>query len=356
MITNNVTLFCCYRSVDDYYYGKGKGKGGKKDSKKSKKGKGGKGGKKSKKCGKGYNCGGAVAEQTYAFTSFLDVSNAEVVYADPESPDEMTIGNRYILQDLAVYDPEFIQASAMLGIVQGTCTRTEGNFDSPRDGTGVCSVTVEMLEHDTVVASFTATGSLLQDDNIDSELTITGGLGDLTGVTGKVIVKTASLDYAEVPPKMYLDSDLDVLFAVGGDGYEMYAELTVLTDPGFEDWVPIEDDSGICYSSPGVVVEGCSCYESCHTCGYNHNPSNDNDCIDCPPGFSIMPFYSDGTGYCILDTTSPTDVGETVESTSPTSTPGATETEEATSEAEATASPTVSQAPSVSQAPTAAPL
>jgi hypothetical protein len=178
-------------------------------------------------------------EQKYVFSAFMDTRNVQPVYVDPQFPDEYETGTVYPYADVLLQDPFAIDASPLLGIVQGTCTRTNGNFTDESEGRGFCQLTFEMLDVDTVVASFTAEGPILNDDIVDSTLTVTGGLGELHGVSGKVLLYSSFLDYTLSPPVMVPDDTVDVL--AGGDGYTMYAELSVLFNPDFADWIPVDD-------------------------------------------------------------------------------------------------------------------
>ena len=53
-----------------------------------------------------------------------------------------------------------------------------------------------------------------------------------------------------------------------------------------------------CYSAPGVAISDCSCHWTCRSCGYNDEPSEYNDCIDCADFSAVVPVFSDGTGTC----------------------------------------------------------
>ena len=82
-----------------------------------------------------------------------------------------------------------------------------------------------------------------------------------------------------------------------------------------------------CYSSPGVVVNSCTCHETCvgtstltfsqsqdtepkkHTdCGYTSNPSTQDDCITCQDNLTLTPLYDDGTGVCVTPGTCDTQI------------------------------------------------
>ena len=60
-----------------------------------------------------------------------------------------------------------------------------------------------------------------------------------------------------------------------------------------------------CFSSPGVVVAGCTCHPTCSTCGYTAFPDGRDDCIDCAAGLDLEPFYADNTGFCTTSGSNP---------------------------------------------------
>jgi hypothetical protein len=146
--------------------------------------------------------------------------------------DEFLPGTVILFNDAPVHHLDFVDGGSLLGIVQGTCTRTDRSVPISFDytGEGVCQLTYEVLEGSHVVASFIAEGAV--DNTIDgSVLTVTGGLGELEGVTGIVTLQAATLNSATTPPTVMPDGTLDFLSEV--DGYYMTAELYVNFDVSF---------------------------------------------------------------------------------------------------------------------------
>lgn len=52
-----------------------------------------------------------------------------------------------------------------------------------------------------------------------------------------------------------------------------------------------------CYDDEGYYLEDCNCHESCYTCGFGEDPTEDTDCASCMSG-TLTALYDDGTGYC----------------------------------------------------------
>ena len=53
-----------------------------------------------------------------------------------------------------------------------------------------------------------------------------------------------------------------------------------------------------CFNEGFQLVLGCTCHPSCGSCGFGAWPSRDADCITCRHGGSVLPLYTDRTGYC----------------------------------------------------------
>ena len=75
------------------------------------------------------------------------------------------------------------------------------------------------------MASFTAEGPV--ENGVSSLLTVTGGLGELEGVSGEVYLEAAYIDTTYRPATAVADSNLD--FLEEAEGYLMNAYL--YTDP-----------------------------------------------------------------------------------------------------------------------------
>lgn len=247
---------------DDYYYGKGsKSTKGSKSSKGSKKGgkgkgKGGKGTSKGGGKGKGGSGGyyddlfyvddtiiggddliiggddtiggGEVGgEIIYLVEGFIDAREVgPPIYANPNSPNEFAAGNVNLYADTPLWSLDGIGASALIGLVQGTCTRTDPNNANTAayEGHGVCTWTFEALSGSEVVASFTAEGTVQNPSDFQSSvLTIKGGLGQFAGISGEVYLDTAVLDTSTSPPQALFDPSAD--FLSDPDGYLMLAYI-----------------------------------------------------------------------------------------------------------------------------------
>jgi len=77
--------------------------------------------------------------------------------------------------------------------------------------------------------------------------------------------------------------------------------------------LPVVKDAG-CYGAPTDVdkIRGCSCHESCRTCGYSSNPlpSSNGECLTCKDKDHIvrdpktgLPAAADTPGLCALPST-----------------------------------------------------
>lgn len=173
-----------------------------------------------------YNGGGG--EIIYYINAFFDTREVgPPIYPDPSTPDEFGAGNVNLYSDAPLWDLFSIGASALIGLVQGTCTRTDPNdVDSLEyEGDGICSFTFEALSGSDVVASFTAEGTVKNaGDNYESSiLVIKGGLGQFSGISGEVYLDTAYLDFDFSPPQAIYDDQID--FLASPDGYLMYGTI-----------------------------------------------------------------------------------------------------------------------------------
>jgi hypothetical protein len=169
----------------------------------------------------------------YTIEAFMDTRGlAPPIYPDANEPDDFGTGNINVYTDTMLWELDAIGASALIGLVQGTCTRTDPNEPSSPDyeGRGWCTLTFEALIGtelgQEVVASFTATGSVLNHNNTNFEssvLSITGGLGQFAGISGEIYLDTATLDLDQSPAKASYDPSID--FLNSPDGYIMFGFL-----------------------------------------------------------------------------------------------------------------------------------
>ena len=54
----------------------------------------------------------------------------------------------------------------------------------------------------------------------------------------------------------------------------------------------------ICYSSPGIAINGCRCHSSCASCGYSSLPTDAEHCVTCANNSTVEQIREDGTGRC----------------------------------------------------------
>jgi hypothetical protein len=177
--------------------------------------------------------GGWEGELVYTIEAFMDTRGlAAPIYPDSSEPDNFGAGNVNIYTDTMLWELDAIGASALIGLVQGTCVRTDLNGVNSVEyaGRGWCSLTFEALVGtelgQEVVASFSAEGSVLNHNNTNFEnsvLTITGGLGQFAGITGDIYLDTAFLNTDVSPPKAVYDANID--FLNSPDGYILFGFL-----------------------------------------------------------------------------------------------------------------------------------
>ena len=175
-----------------------------------------------------------VGELMYTIEAFMDTRGLPTpsVYADGSDPNPIGAGNVNIYTDTLLWELDAIGASALIGLVQGTCTRTDVNDDGSSieyEGRGWCSLTFEALigtdQGQEVVASFTAEGSVSNHNSTDVStiLAITGGLGQFAGISGEIYLDTATLNSDVSPPEAVYDPTID--FLSQHDGYIMFGFL-----------------------------------------------------------------------------------------------------------------------------------
>lgn len=153
--------------------------------------------------------------------------SADPIVPDFTDPDEFAAGTVYLFKDAPLQNKTAIDASGLLGLAQGTCTRTQdpqAPGSTGMDGKSYCQFTYEFIDEDgSTYASFTAEGA--GQGNFTS-LTVTGGLGELDGVSGTVDLYVAMLDFSTMPPMLIQDGDANDLLAFV-TGYDMYAYLYI---------------------------------------------------------------------------------------------------------------------------------
>ena len=173
------------------------------------------------------NGGDVAGEIIYLVEGFIDTRLVgPPIYANPSTPNEFAAGNVNLYADTPLWTLDGIGASALIGLVQGTCTRTDPNNanSAAYEGHGFCSWTFEALSGSQVVASFTAEGTVQNPSNAQSSvLTIKGGLGQFAGISGEVYLDTAVLDTSTSPPQALYDPNAD--FLSEPDGYLMLAYI-----------------------------------------------------------------------------------------------------------------------------------
>jgi hypothetical protein len=55
-----------------------------------------------------------------------------------------------------------------------------------------------------------------------------------------------------------------------------------------------------CFATPdGDALPGCTCHDSCMSCGFGATPTSPNDCITCQPGRQHLRLFADGSGTCL---------------------------------------------------------
>jgi hypothetical protein len=168
--------------------------------------------------------GGIGEPFEYYIQGFVDTRDVgSPIYPNPSAPDDFAAGNVNLYSDTLLWDVENVGVSALLGLVQGTCTRTDPNDvdSSEYEGSGVCSFTFEALFGSDVVASFTAEGTVM--NGAGAQLVIKGGVGQFSGVSGEVFLETAFLDFDFSPPLAQPDPTID--FLASPDGYIMYGYI-----------------------------------------------------------------------------------------------------------------------------------
>lgn len=165
----------------------------------------------------------------------------------------MSTGNLWVYADLPLQAEFGIDVDPLLGIVHGTCESTFENLN------GYCSFTYEFFDGGPeVIASMTVSGAT--EPFGPSILTVSGGTGELVGVSGEVSLSPVSLDIAFVPP--VLTTDDSTLFLGSPIGYYMEAVIYVrfrvadivddifLDDVFFFDDVVVEEEVDVVVSSP----------------------------------------------------------------------------------------------------------
>lgn len=171
--------------------------------------------------------GGGGGQLLYYIEGFIDTRDlGPPIYADASAPDEYAAGNVNLYSDTMLWEVSSIGASALIGLVQGTCTRTDPNdvLDPAYEGRGHCSFTFEALAGTDVVASFAAEGPVMNGASGNSTiLAIKGGLGQFAGISGEVYLDTAFLDFSTTPPVAVYDPSID--FLASPDGYLMYGYI-----------------------------------------------------------------------------------------------------------------------------------
>ena len=171
--------------------------------------------------------GGVGGEIIYLVDGFIDTRQVgPPIYANPNSPNEFAAGNVNLYADTPLWSLDGIGASALIGLVQGTCTRTDPNpaTSAAYEGHGFCTFTFEALSGSEVVASFTAEGTVQNPSDLQSSvLAIKGGLGQFEGISGEVYLDAATLDTTTTPPQALYDPSADFLADV--DGYLMLAYI-----------------------------------------------------------------------------------------------------------------------------------
>eukprot|EP00934_Nitzschia_sp_Nitz4_P005807 Nitzschia sp. Nitz4//scaffold71_size96697//70465//73240//NITZ4_004704-RA/size96697-processed-gene-0.13-mRNA-1//1//CDS//3329557274//5797//frame0 len=193
------------------------------------------------------------SENVYEIQGFIDTRNTDApIYVDPENPDEYASGTVFTYVDTPIWEFDGVNTSALIGLVQGSCTRTDDSDDAVFAGTAYCTLTMEALLGSEVVASLTAEGTVVNEDNADSlisTLTVTSGLGEFAGISGWIFLFSAFLDTSSNPNIPVPDSSLDFLSET--DGFVMYGvlysdnELTVLEEALLgddDDFVDDDDD------------------------------------------------------------------------------------------------------------------
>ena len=102
-------------------------------------------------------------EINVGFEAFVDTRNAgPPIFVDSSAPDQFQPGTVYVYADVPIQSFRFVDTLPMVGIVQGTCTRTDPDFEDAEvfEGKGVCQLTYELFDGNTVVASFQAEGTV----------------------------------------------------------------------------------------------------------------------------------------------------------------------------------------------------
>ncbi len=102
-------------------------------------------------------------EINVGFVAFVDTRNAgPPIFVDSSAPDQFQPGTVYVYADVPIQSFRFVDTLPMVGIVQGTCTRTDPDFEDAEvfEGKGVCQLTYELFDGNTVVASFQAEGTV----------------------------------------------------------------------------------------------------------------------------------------------------------------------------------------------------
>lgn len=178
----------------------------------------------------GYDDDLYVGNGLYVVSAFQDSRfNGPPIIPDPTDPDEdeAAVGTVYLFKDAPIQNKTAIDESGLLGLTQGTCTRTQNLLQPPgndMDGKSYCQFTYEFIDNfGTRYASFTAEGA--GQGNFAS-LTVTGGLGELEGVSGNVELYVATLDFSSGMPRLVRDESANDFLAMV-EGYDMYAYLNI---------------------------------------------------------------------------------------------------------------------------------
>jgi hypothetical protein len=173
-------------------------------------------------------------EFNFQLEAFVDTRNiGPPIFVDTSAPNEFQPGTVYVYADVPIQGILFIDTSAMIGIVQGTCTRTDPDFLDPDvfQGKGICQFTYEIFDGNVVIASFQGEGAV--QNGFSSALTVTGGLGLFQGATGQVTLIPATLNSTSTEDDFLsvlgvvpeLDESID--FLSSEDGYYMFADVFI---------------------------------------------------------------------------------------------------------------------------------
>jgi hypothetical protein len=160
------------------------------------------------------------AEEVLYVSAFQDLrtSSPTPIYVTPDAPDPAATGNLWVYAEAPLQSEFGIGVEALLGQVHGTCQSTFQNLN------GFCSFTYEFFDGGPeVVASMTVEGATQPYG--PTILTVSGGDGELAGVSGEVQLTPVTLDDTFVPP--LLTTDDSTLFLGNPVGYLMEAVVYV---------------------------------------------------------------------------------------------------------------------------------